>query len=207
MKKIFTIVIVLMGILSCSCGKEVDRQNNDVRIIESTTIQEKDTVINDKEIYYGKHKNQKYIWEDKTILSVDVRYAKDGEELFRKTKGTVNIRKNKKNGTFILYLTTNDKEFSGKMFSTFIIKQDKIYEKKEKEYLVFQKKGKVFADNAGEEMKIINKKNKIVFNRVNNNIESGFNEYIEFSKGGDILYYRTQYGVGRDFFEINFMYN
>ena len=93
------------------------------------------------------------------------------------------------------------------MFSTFIIKQDKIYEKKEKEYLVFQKKGKVFADNAGEEMKIINKKNKIVFNRVNNNIESGFNEYIEFSKGGDILYYRTQYGVGRDFFEINFMYN
>ena len=50
MKKIFTIVIVLMGILSCSCGKEVDRQNNDVRIIESTTIQEKDTVINDKEI-------------------------------------------------------------------------------------------------------------------------------------------------------------
>ena len=207
MKKIFTIVIVLMGILSCSCGKEVDRQNSDVRIIESTTIQEKDTVINDKETYYGKHKNQKYIWEDKTILSVDVRYAKDGEELFRKTKGTVNIRKNKKNGNFILYLTTNDKEFSGKMFSTFIIKQDKIYEKKEKEYLVFQKKGKVFADNAGEEMKIINKKNKIVFNRVNNNIESGFNEYIEFSKGGDILYYRTQYGVGRDFFEINFMYN
>ena len=207
MKKIFTIVIVLMGILSCSCVKEVDRQNSDVRIIESTTIQEKDTVINDKETYYGKHKNQKYIWEDKTILSVDVRYAKDGEELFRKTKGTVNIRKNKKNGNFILYLTTNDKEFSGKMFSTFIIKQDKIYEKKEKEYLVFQKKGKVFADNAGEEMKIINKKNKIVFNRVNNNIESGFNEYIEFSKGGDILYYRTQYGVGRDFFEINFMYN
>lgn len=155
-------------------------------------------------------------WKDGKVSEVSVKYMKDGYEDYIETEGYINVElteKRKKGHIYNLTLNSRDGYFANKEVGTFYVMAEKIYlvekideEKPAKEdmILVFQKENKEMDDGSGMRCSIKSQSDRIIFNRQEYNVESGFNQTIQFDKSKGIKLFRSQYGAGRDLLEINF---
>lgn len=204
MKKNIFLTIIVLAILSTGC------ENSDV-LTEKVSIETAEESSNKDESIC-----KDCFWTDEKVLEVSVKYMKDGYEDYIETEGYINIElieKRKKGYIYNLTLKSSDGYFDNKEVGSFWIMAEKIYlveksneEKPAKEdmILVFQKENKEMDDGTGMRCSINVQSDIVIFNRQEYNVESGFNQTIQFDKSKGINLFRNQYGAGRDLLEIIF---
>lgn len=202
MKKYTILTIIVLLILSTGCEKK--------EVLLEKSLFETGEELSNKDESVSKD----CFWKDGKVSEVSVKYMKDGYEDYIETEGCINVELTEKKG-HIYNLTLNSKDgyFVNKEVGAFYVMAEKIYlvEKinegktaKEDMILVFQKENKEMDDGSGMRCSIKSQSDRIIFNRQEYNVESGFNQTIQFDKSKEIKLFRSQYGAGRDLLEIIF---